>query len=333
MKPGRSALVIIALGTLVVLSVAPLAGPRWIDPCILWKGENPLEARILWDIRIPRVLVGFLAGMGLAVGGTAYQAMFRNPLASPFTLGLASGASLGAVLAIHLGWTKLLWGTPAVTLCALMGAGTTLVVVYGLTRLRAELSVATMLLAGVAMSFLNTSLILMLQYAVDPVRAFHAFRWMLGGLEGTLGYRDVLWLAPVVVAGSFILWVLRRELNLLSLGDEWAAARGVSLPTVKTLILFVTGLMVASIVAHCGPIGFVCLIAPHISRQLVGPQHTRLVPAAALLGGAFLVISDTVARTILAPAEIPVGVITAILGGPFFLWLLLTRPLSWEWVP
>ncbi|WP_347246507.1 iron ABC transporter permease [Thermogutta sp.] len=333
MKRGRSALAIIALATLAVLAVAPLIGPRWIDPRMLWKADNALEARILWDIRIPRVLVGFLAGMGLAVGGTAYQAMFRNPLASPFTLGLASGASLGAVLAIHVGWNKLLWGTPVVTFCALTGASVTLVVVYGLTRLRAELSVATMLLAGVAMSFLNTSLILVLQYAVDPVRAFHAFRWMLGGLEGTLGYRDILWLAPAVAVSTLVLWGLRRELNLLSLGDEWAAARGVSLRMVKTLILFVTGVMVACIVAHCGPIGFVCLIAPHISRQLVGPQHTRLVPAAALLGGAFLVISDSVARTILAPAEIPVGVITAILGGPFFLWLLLTRPLSWEWVP
>lgn len=323
---------LIGLIALLVLAIAPLAGPAWISPSVLWPSQTDLDRQILLDMRIPRVLLGFLAGFGLAAGGTAFQAMFRNPLASPFTLGIASGASLGAVLAIHLGLSALFWGASAVSVLALAGAAFTLSVVYGLTRLRAELSVATMLLAGVAMSFLNSSLILMLQYLVDPVRAYQAFRWMLGGLESTHGYADLLWLGPTVLVGTFILWALRGELNLLALGDEWAAARGVSLRWVKMVILLTTGMMVASIVAQCGPIGFVCLIAPHISRQLVGPHHTRLIPAAALLGGTFLVICDTFARTVLAPTEIPVGVITALLGGPFFLWLLLTRPLSWEWL-
>lgn len=333
MKGRKIATALIGLVALGVLFVAPLVGPRWINPGVLWENENALDRQILLTLRVPRVLMGFLAGMGLAVGGAAFQAMFRNPLASPFTLGIASGASLGAVIAIHAGLTTILVGASAPTLCALLGAATTLAVVYGLTRLRAELSVATMLLAGVAMSFLNSSLILVLQYAVDPIRAFRAFRWMLGGLEGTVGYAELSWLLPVVLGGFAILWLLRRELNLLALGEEWAAARGVPLATVKSLVLVVTGVMVAGIVAQCGPIGFVCLIAPHISRQLVGPNHGRLIPAAGLFGGAFLVLCDACARTLIAPTEIPVGVITALLGGPFFLWLLLTRPLSWEWIP
>jgi len=324
-------LVIVAVA-LVVLGVTPFAGGNWIVP---WRATGPesLVARqILFELRIPRVLIGFVAGAALAVGGVAFQAMFRNPLATPYTLGVASGASLGAVISFQCGLAFSTWGFSTTAVFAFLGAMATLLVVYAVAMWRAELSVATMLLAGVAMSFFNSSLILILQYLGDPVQVFHAFRWMLGGLEGTIGYDDLKVLLPVVLLSSVVVFALRRELNLLALGDEWATARGVPLMKIKALLLFVTGSMVASVVALCGPIGFVCLIAPHITRLLVGPEHGRLIPAAALLGGAFLVVCDTVARTVLAPTEIPVGVITALLGGPFFLWLLFTRPLSWEWL-
>lgn len=329
-RPGGFVLVVVV--TLLVLGIAPFVGGEWIVP---WNKDVMTDAvtrQILLHLRLPRVLMGFAAGAALAIGGVAFQAMFRNPLATPYTLGVASGASLGAVVSLQCGLALSVWGFSTTPLFALCGAIMTLVVVYSISFWRAELSVATMLLAGVAMSFFNSSLILILQYVSDPVRVFHAFRWMLGGLEGTLGYGELKLLLPVVIIGcAIILWV-RRELNLLTLGDEWAVARGVSLLKIKALLLFVTGGMIASVVAICGPIGFVCLIVPHITRLLVGPEHGRLIPAAALLGGAFLVVCDTVARTILAPTEIPVGVITSLLGGPFFLWLLIKRPLSWEWL-
>ena len=324
--------IVIVLVALLVLGIAPFAGGDWIVP---WNNElanSTISRQILLNLRLPRVLMGFVAGAALAVGGVAFQAMFRNPLATPYTLGVASGASLGAVFSLQCGLAVSIWSFSTTALFALCGALVTLLIVYGISFWRAELSVATMLLAGVAMSFLNSSLILILQYVSDPVRAFHAFRWMLGGLEGTVGYGDLKVLWPIVTIGCLIILGIRRELNLLALGDEWAISRGVSLLKTKALLLFVTGLMIASVVAICGPIGFVCLIVPHITRLLVGPEHGRLIPAAAILGGAFLVACDTVARTVLAPTEIPVGVITSLLGGPFFLWLLLRRPLSWEWL-
>ena len=325
-------LVVIVVVTLLVLVIAPLVGGDWLVPWDRGQTNDAVARQILFQLRIPRVLMGFIAGAALAVGGVAFQAMFRNPLATPYTLGVASGASLGAVISFHCGLAFATWGFSTTALFALCGAIFTLLIVYGISLWRAELSVATMLLAGVAMSFFNSSLILILQYISDPVQVFHAFRWMLGGLEGTVGYDDLKVLSPVVVIGCAVILGVRRELNLLALGDEWATARGVSLFRMKALLLFVTGIMVASVVAICGPIGFVCLIAPHITRLLVGPEHGRLIPAAALLGGSLLVICDTVARTIVAPTEIPVGVITALLGGPFFLWLLFARPLSWEWL-
>ncbi|MGQ9504886.1 MAG: FecCD family ABC transporter permease [Thermogutta sp.] len=324
--------VIILVVVFLVLGIAPFVGGEWILP---WKKElmnDAVSRQILLHLRLPRVLTGFVAGAALAVGGVAFQAMFRNPLATPYTLGVASGASLGAVLSLQCGLAFSVWGFSTTSLFALCGAIITLLVVYGISFWRAELSVATMLLAGVAMSFFNSSLILILQYVSDPVRVFRAFRWMLGGLEGTVGYGELKLLLPMVTIGCVIIFSVRRELNLLTLGDEWAVSRGVSLLKIKALVLFLTGWMIASVVAICGPIGFVCLIVPHITRLLVGPEHGRLIPAAALLGGAFLVVCDTVARTVLAPSEIPVGVITSLLGGPFFLWLLIKRPLFWEWL-
>ena len=332
MNRSRLTFLVVLIFAILVLGVAPFVGGDWIAPASILSRGDLQTRQIFWQMRVPRVCLGFLAGATLAVGGTAFQAMFRNPLATPYTLGIASGASLGAVLSIFFGLAGQLGIFSTPPLFAFLGAGGTLFVVYGLTRLRAELSVATMLLAGVAMSFFNSSVILILQCVSDPMRAFHAFRWMLGGLQATVGYGDLAVVLPPAVIGGGIIFLLRRELNLLSLGDEWASARGVSPATTKIALLFATGVMVAAVVAVCGPIGFVCLIAPHIMRLAVGPEHARLIPATALFGGAFLVVCDTFARSVVAPTEIPVGVITSLLGGPFFLWLLVTRPLSWEWI-
>lgn len=315
---------VLLLGTAVLIT-APMIGPKWLSPTLLWSGFEDLDARILRDIRIPRVLTAFTAGAVLALGGMAFQAMFRNPLATPYTLGIAGGASFAAALAIQLGLSASCLGVSSVSLAAFVGACGVILLVFGLTRLRADFSTETLLLTGVTLSFFFSSMILTLQYLSDPTRTFRMLRWMMGGLEGTAGYRD--WLAILIPALPAVaaLAAMRHEMNLLTLGEEWAIGRGVALARTKALLLALVGWMVASVVAVCGPIGFVGLIVPHICRLLVGPDHRRLFPVTLAFGGAFLVICDTAARTVLAPTEIPVGILTSLLGGPFFLWLLVRR--------
>jgi iron complex transport system permease protein len=184
-----------------------------------------------------------------------------------------------------------------------------------------------MLLAGVAVSFFFSSLILFLQYLSDFTQSFRILRWLMGGLE-ILGFDTVLNLLPLVLGGSAVLTLLRRELNLLTTGEDLALSRGVDVRRVKLVLFLVTSLMVGGVVAVCGPIGFVGMMAPHICRLLVGWDHAHLFPTTLLFGGTFLTFCDTLARTLIAPAEIPVGIITALLGGPFFIWLLLSSPLA-----
>ncbi len=325
MKRADLLLIWVLLMAVAALAVAPWIGPKMLSPSLLWSNEDALDATILRGIRLPRVLTAFVAGAALALGGMTFQALFRNPLATPYTLGLAGGASFAAALAIQLGLSTSFLGLSSVSLAAFAGACGVILLVFALTRMRADFSTATLLLAGVALGFFFSSMILAMQYLSDPTRTFHMLRWMMGGLEGTAGYRD-LWavLVPAAPAAA-MLAALRNEMNLLTLGEEWAVGRGVALVRTKALLLGLVGWMVASVVAICGPIGFVGLIVPHICRLLVGPDHRRLFPVTLAFGGTFLVICDTAARTVLAPTEIPVGIITSLLGGPFFLWLLIRQ--------
>jgi iron complex transport system permease protein len=268
--------------------------------------------------------MALLAGAALAASGLAFQAMFRNPLAEPFTLGVASGASLGAAVSIHLGWDSLvlLW-IPGSSWFAFAGTVAATLLIYGLTRLKRGFSVATMLLAGVAVSFFFSSLILLMQYLSDFTQTFRMLRWVMGGLDRVVGLDDVFTVLPFVVTGTLVVLYLTHELNLITTGEDLAASRGVEVQRTKIVLFFGVSLMVGAVVSVCGPIGFVGLMAPHIGRLLVGSDHRVLTPATLLFGAAFLIVCDTLARTILGPAELPVGILTALLGGPFFLWLLL----------
>lgn len=328
MNNGRRQAVVLAVlfaCAVLVLMVTPFIGMQKISLGMVLRGVlEDTDATILWKIRVPRVLLGFLSGAALAVSGMAFQAMFRNPLATPFTLGVSSGASLGAALCMRLGLAVSILGIPGVSFFAFLGAVGSISLVYSLTRVRAGFSTATMLLAGVAVSLFFSSLILLLQYLSDFTQSFRILRWLMGGL-GTVGFGTVVNLLPFVLAGMAILVYLVNELNLLMTGDEIATSRGVNVKRVKKTLFVATSLMVGSVVAACGPIGFVGMMAPHICRLMVGPNHRALMLASILFGGSFLTVCDTVARTIIAPAEIPVGVITALLGGPFFVWLLLSN--------
>ncbi|MFH1707035.1 MAG: iron ABC transporter permease [Planctomycetota bacterium] len=315
-------LLLLTAAAVAVLILAPLAGRAWIPPAAVFDPAVQPGHAIFWDLRVARVLMAFTAGAALAICGMAFQAMFRNPLAEPFTLGVSSGAAFGAALALAAGWTLTIAGVPAVSFCAFVGAVLAMLTVYTLARMRREFATLTLLLAGVAVNFFFASLVLLLQYFAGFVDSQLIIIWLMGGLSVT-GFGPFWDALPFFAAGTLIIMLLRNELNLLSMGEETAVARGVEADQVRKLLFFATSLTVGGIVAVTGPIGFVGMMVPHMARRIVGADHRRLGPACILLGGAFLVACDTIGRTVHAGVEIPVGVITALLGGPFFLWLLL----------
>jgi len=321
----KTVLIALLITAVVVILLAPFAGMKTISlHALLTAAADRMDSYIFFNIRVPRVLTAALAGAGLAVSGMTFQSMFRNSLATPFTLGVSSGASLGASIYVWSGLTLSITGVPGVSLFSFAGAGLAILFVYGITKMKGGFSTATMLLAGVAISFFFSSVILLIQYACDLTHSFRIVRWLMGGLEA-VGYQPAINMLPFVLLGVAIVSVQVNGLNLMSVGEELAVSRGVDASKVKKLLFLAASLMVGGVVAVCGPIGFVGMMVPHICRLLIGPDHRYLMPATVLFGSAFLVVCDTIARTILAPVEMPVGIITALLGGPFFIWLLLSR--------
>jgi iron complex transport system permease protein len=315
MRHTNRNLSLIGLFTVLIIVTAPFLG--------LSDHLTPeIERQILFDIRLPRLLLAFIVGAGLSICGLVFQAMFHNPLATPFTLGVASGASLGAALSVFLGVGFSLFGFSSTALFAFIGALVTIRFVYGISTLNKGFSLHTLLLTGVAISFFFSSLILLIQYLNDMPDAYRLIRWLMGNLA-VVGYESIWPLLPFVLLTITVVFYLSHELNLLTTGDDIALSRGVNVTKTRLILFFMTSLCIGAIVALCGPIGFVGMMVPHICRLLIGQNHRWLVPASCLFGGGFLIVCDTVARLIIAPAEIPVGVITTLLGGPFFLWLLI----------
>ena len=321
MRPRTALLLLLALWIAVAV-LTPLVGSQPVRLADVLRGD-PTVASIFWQIRLPRILLALLGGAALAVSGLGFQTLFRNALAEPYTLGISSGAALGAVLALRLQGGAFL-GLSIVALASFAGALGATALIVGLALRRQGIQTSTLLLAGVAVSLSCSAIILFLQYLSDSTQTFRMVRWMMGGLS-VVGYTEVLWLLPWVLGGSAALFALRWELNLLLTGEELAASRGVDLARLRRLVLLATSLMIGALVAVAGPIGFVGLIVPHMLRRLIGHDHLFLVPACVLGGGAFLTLCDAVGRTVMAPAELPVGILTALLGGPFFLWLLVFR--------
>jgi iron complex transport system permease protein len=312
---SRTALIVITIVSLCVLGLTPFIG-------LISPDDSALFNTLFIEVRLPRVLLAFIAGAGLAVCGMVFQAMFHNALATPFTLGVASGASLGAALYVYFGLTLSFFGLHGITLAAFVGALLAITIVFSLSRLKGGLSTETLLLTGVAVNFFFSSMILLIQYLNNVNDSFRVLRWLMGAIN-TVGYQDIFQLLPFVMISVLVMLGLKRELNLLMSGDDIAASRGVSVHTVRYLLFFVTSLCVGAVVSICGPIGFIGMMVPHMCRLIVGSDHHWLTPATMLVGGSFLVMCDTLARTLIAPSEIPVGVITTLLGGPFFLWLLI----------
>jgi iron complex transport system permease protein len=315
-----SAILLLLLAVLLSLAI----GSVFISPAELWKvlrGEGPVSyTQILWAIRLPRTFLIALTGAALSGSGAAYQGLFRNPLADPFLIGVASGAGLGAVIAMSVDWPYSFWGLMAIPLASFLGALLTVFVVYALARVGHTVPTTNLILAGVAFSSFATSLtsFLMLRSTGEVRRALG---WLLGGASQA-GWTAILAILPYVLIGLGILLLSGHALNLLQFGDEQAQQLGLNVSRTKTVILVAASLAAAAAVAFSGIIGFIGLVVPHIVRIWNGPDYRKLLPLSILVGASALLASDVLARVILAPQEIPVGIITALAGAPFFLWVL-----------
>ena len=275
------------------------------------------QSPIFWNLRMPRIVLSALVGAALSVCGAAYQSVFRNPLTDPYVLGISSGASLGAAIAILLGLEAYLLGVGA---CALVSGLLTILVIYRIASIGNRMHTTTLLLTGVCITFLMSALISFLMVLRQDKMDSIIF-WTMGSFASA-SWLDVAVVAPVVVAGVCVVLFYCRDLNLLLAGSETAKSLGVEVERVKRVLLLSTTLMVAFCVATCGVIGFVGLVVPHCVRLVMGPDNRRVVPCAIFAGGLFLLLCDTLARTVLMPAELPVGSLTALVGAPLFIYLL-----------
>jgi iron complex transport system permease protein len=310
--------IFVILGILAVITII-------VTPFIGWPGAD-LE-RVMWTLRIPRVFMGVLAGVGLAVAGAMFQSLFRNSLADPFTLGVSSGASLAAALCMLHGVSGLIFGISKLSLAAFAGALVCVLIVYAVARLKQGFSTGTLLLAGVTIGFVSSALIVLAMYRAEQHDIQAIIKWLMGSCE-VVGSGPVLDAFVFVLVGTAVAVYSHRDLDLLMMGELVAAARGVSVRRVRRRLYFAASLVTAGVVAQCGPIGFVGLVIPHIMRFLVGPTHRLLLPACMLGGAIFLPLCDAVARTgilVGSSRQLPVGVLTNLIGGGFFLYLLLRR--------
>jgi iron complex transport system permease protein len=331
-RPGaRVALTIAAFGagTLLILLVAPLVGStsirvaRVFDRSIPFAGN--VDAQVFFVARLPRVLAAALVGSSLAVAGVVFQALLRNPLASPDTLGVSAGATLGALLVITLHLDVSTLGVSSIPVGSFAGSAGALAIVYALSAARRRgTSTTVLLLAGVALTALLGAIGRFVQVIADFTDTFRTIRWTMGSLD-VASYHEIVVAAVPIVAAFAAIFSLMRVLDLISLGAEAAESRGVDVRRAERLALLGASLTTGAAVSLGGPIPFVGIIVPHIVRLIVGASHRLVLPASALFGAAFLIVCDVVARTAFGGTEMPVGAITAILGGPFFLWLLFRR--------
>lgn len=324
---------LVLVASIGLFSVIGTASIGWIDVFRIIGSKTPLlrnyidvsdilatHQTIIWSIRLPRVLLGVLVGASLSIAGAAFQGMFKNPMADPFVIGISSGAALGAAIAIILRVSIPIIGVSAISIFAFVGALITVFTVYNISRIKDKVPVTTLLLAGIAIGQFLTAIMsfLMVIYSNDMAKIIY---WTMGSLAGK-GWEPLLRISLPVIGSIVLINFFARDLNIMLTGEESAKSLGINVEKTKTYILILATFMVSMVVSISGIIGFVGLIIPHIVRIIIGPDHRVLLPASALTGGIFMIFADTIARTIISPVEIPVGIITALFGGPFFLYLL-----------
>jgi iron complex transport system permease protein len=276
---------------------------------------------IIWNLRLPRVLLAASVGAGLAASGAGYQGLFRNPLADPYVIGASSGAAVGATLAI-------IGGLALVPVAALAGSLASVGAVYAIANIGRQVPAISLLLAGVTVSSLLGSIVALLMF-LHHDQLLAIFNWLMGSLQGK-GWDTLYVTAPLIAAGSGFLWLQSRGLDALTFGEESATSLGLDMRWLQMGVVIAASIATAASVYAGGIIGFVGLVAPHVARLMFGARHAQLIPASALLGAILLLLSDNLARWIMAPQELPVGIITALLGSPFLLFLLKTRQREWR---
>jgi len=341
-RSGRAKLAIALLAVLLVLTMlfsltsgasdaSALAVVRdWLFPSM--SDGSALSARdriIVYDIRLPRVVLGVLIGAALAVSGAVMQGLFRNPLADPGLVGVSSGAGLGAIVVIVLGGTFLgpvlaLFGIYTLPLAAFSGGLATTLILYRVATRRGQTSIATMLLAGIALGAMASAFSGIMVYLADDRQLRDLTFWGLGSLAGAT-WTKIAAAGPIIALAIIVSPFLARGLNALALGEAAAHHLGIPVQRFKNVAIVSVAAATGASVAVSGGIGFVGIVVPHLLRLLIGPDNRYLLPASALLGASMLLLADAVSRTIVAPAELPIGIITAAVGGPFFLWILLRK--------
>jgi iron complex transport system permease protein len=316
------AMAILTLILIASIAIGVSVGSQRIDPARVFS--DPFSNTLFFRLRLPRVLLGLVIGASLAVTGGALQALFRNPLADPYTLGVSGGGALGASIAIALGWSARVGGVPLIFAASFAGAMIAVTLVRTIARAGAVVLPGALLLSGVAVNLIAAAGVLTIEYVTDPSSALRILRWLIGSL-------DVVGLAPVgrmmcVLAPAWlVLLFFSRQLNLIAIDEDTAATLGVNVRRCEGIVHALCALIVGVTVSAGGAIGFVGLIVPHAVRMMFGEDLRIVLPGSLLLGAAFLILADALARTVLSSGELPVGAVTGLLGGPVFLWLLRRR--------
>ena len=314
---SKRQIVYILFAALVILAVISLfLGPVFIPPQYLLKSD------IFWQIRVPRVIVAAIVGMLLGISGVILQGVLRNPLADPYILGVSAGAGVGAALAMGLGLNFIFLGMSSVPILAFILAMISVLIVYRLSNIAERSSPETLILAGVAVSAFASAILSLIIIVSGQLQSIYF--WLLGSFS-MASYTDVITLIPYLLVGMTVAYFYSKELNALLLGEEMALTLGVEVEKVRFLMITVASLMTAAAVSVSGLIGFVGLIVPHFVRIILGPNHRALVPISALGGALLLVVADTLGRTIFSPIELPIGIVMALIGSPFFLYVLRRR--------
>jgi iron complex transport system permease protein len=336
---GRKLVFLAVLVGLVVLSVGVSASLGASSLSVgdaflaMWDRFVPVEgltrfARVVvWQLRLPRIFLGLVVGLSLGVSGAAMQGILRNPLVSPYTLGISSGAAFGAALAIVMGVGILGVGQYVIVANAFVFALLTMLLVYGVSRLGGT-ALETLILAGVAIGYLFQALISALRYLSDNEQLRELTFWIMGGLYAAT-FNVVLMLVPIVTVLSLVVMKFAWDLNVMSAGEDVASSLGINVKTLRLVVLTIASILTAAVIAFTGIIGFIGLVAPHICRLILGNDHRFLIPGSGIMGALILVVADTAARLVAAPMEIPVGIMTSFIGIPFFLYLLITRRRKW----
>ncbi|MEZ6048110.1 MAG: iron ABC transporter permease [Planctomycetaceae bacterium] len=325
-------LVALAIGIGLLLVVSLIMGDVYIPvgevfSIITGNGEvDSTSEMIVLKLRLPRIILALVIGAGLGAAGAGYQGMFRNPLADPFVIGASSGAALGAAIAIILNWGETVYGWGAIPISAMGGALLAVGIVYGIASVGGRVPTVSLLLAGIAVSSIFSSIVALIMF-LNNEKLVTITSWLMGSLTGSNW--DIVWPSAFIISCcTLLLWFFSRGLDVLTFGEESAAALGFQMNRIRLIVILLATLMTATAVAAGGIIGFIGLLAPHGARMLFGALHARVIPASALIGGGLLLLADDVSRSVVESGELPVGVICALLGSPFFLYLLKTRQYS-----